>query len=156
MHTAITSLTKTRDAHAAHITTLQTRLRAQKAALARSKATQRERSDFMTRQQALDGEELRFWEEGLGLRIEGTGGEDRVRFVFVLGGSGGGERERTREAMFELDMSGGRYNVVAARPALDGRGERVAELCRGMSDGEDLGAFLKGMRGLLVEVGEER
>lgn len=85
------------------------------------------------------------------MRVEGVGVEDRVRFVFRNAGG--------REARFELEMpgaggSGGRgaYEVVGCEPKVEG--ERVEACLRRMNEGaaEDLAGFLKGMRGLFLEV----
>lgn len=144
MHSAIDSLTQTRDARAAHLATLRTRLAAAKTAIASLKAAQRQHAAALASQGAQNGAELEFWEEALGLRIEGAGREDRVRFVFA----GCDGRKREREAWCELDLARG-YEVVECRPRLDG--ERVRKVCERMGEGEDLRGFLVGMRGLFCE-----
>lgn len=72
-------------------------------------------------QRALDAQarqnvpELRFWEECLGLRIEGSGVMDRLRFVFVgLEAKGKGE-----ECWFDLDMGGREFQIVGCQPVLE-------------------------------------
>lgn len=148
MHAQIASLTATRDAHADNVAALNAKVRAQRDALAAQRSQGKARAAFLAEQRGRDERELAFWAERLGLRIEGAGAEDRVRFVFALGASGG----RRGEAKFELDMARGLYAVVAATPSLDREAEDVDRLCREMSDNEDLGAFLKGMRALFVNL----
>lgn len=150
MQTSIASLTSTRDARAAHLSALQSRLAAARATIASRKAAQWRYAEQLAEQGGLNEVELAFWEKGLGLRVEGTGREDRIRFVFLGCGRGGGagRRKGGREASFELDMSRG-YEVVECRPALEV--ERVKKVMERMSEGEDLKGFLAGMRRLFGE-----
>jgi len=144
MQTAIASLTSTRDMRAQHLAALQSRLATAKTAMAQRKAAQKAHAAELTQQGEANAEELAFWEAGLGMRIEGTGGEDRIRFVFV----GCDGRKKEKEASFELDMSRG-YEVVECRPVLDA--ERVRKVTDRMVESEDLQGFLSGMRRLFVE-----
>lgn len=144
MQTAIASLTATRDVRAEHLSSLQTRLAAANKAVSSRKAAQRAHAAEMAQQDAQNAVELAFWERGLGLRIEGTGREDRVRFVF----GGCDVKRREREVWFELDMSGV-YEVVECRPGLEE--DKVRKVTERMSEGEDLRGFLGGMRRLFCE-----
>lgn len=144
MQTAVACLTATRDARAAHLASLQSRLASAQSAMATRRAAQKAHATALAKQGAQNAAELAFWESGLGLRIEGTGGEERIRFVFV----GCDVKRREREAWFELDMNRG-YEVVECSPALEG--ERVRKVTERMSEGEDLRSFLSGMRTLFRE-----
>jgi len=144
MQTAIASLTSTRDMRAQHLAALQSRLATVRAAITQRKAAQKAHAAELAQQGEQNAEELAFWEAGLGMRIEGTRGEDRIRFVFT--GCDGKRKER--EASFELDMCRG-YQVVECRPGLDA--ERVRKVVERMVEGEDLRGFLGGMRRLFVE-----
>ncbi|KAF2717715.1 hypothetical protein K431DRAFT_288326 [Polychaeton citri CBS 116435] len=88
--------------------------------------------------------ELRFWEQCLGLRIEGAGG-DRLRFVFRCVDG----RDPERECWFELDTGGRECRVPDSMPKLDR--EDVDGALEKMQAGE-FSKFLKLMRLLFVEV----
>lgn len=88
--------------------------------------------------------ELRFWEHCLGLRIEGTGVEDQLRFVYVCVD----EREPEKEVWFELNMGGKEYEVVNTKPRLEK--ESVEEAQDRLHETRELAVFLKGMRGLFL------
>ncbi|PNS19748.1 Kinetochore protein spc25 [Sphaceloma murrayae] len=92
----------------------------------------------------LNGPELRFWEHALGLRIEGAGVDERVRFLF----SCVDERDLTREIGFVLDMGGREWRVDEAANLEEGEVEGVVER---LNDSGDLRLFLKDMRILLVQ-----
>ena len=143
MHAAISSLTQTRDTHAEHTDQLKQKLATTRNAIAARKVAVRERRAYLAYQAGFNAPELRFWEDRLGLKVEGAGREDRVRFGFMLD-------EGRSEAWFELAMSTG-YKVLSARPSLDGHEKRV-EACVGqMAERENLGEFLKGMREIFLE-----
>lgn len=88
--------------------------------------------------------ELRFWEHCLGLRIEGTGVDDQLRFVYACVD----EREPEKEVWFELNMSGRDFEVVDTKPRLEK--ESVEEVQNRLHDTKELGAFLKSMRNLFL------
>lgn len=87
----------------------------------------------------------------MGARVESApsaAAEEKLRFVFTgLGsssrqnGGGGG-----KEASFVLDVGRAGYAVSECVPELEK--DEVEGCVRSMSEGEDLAAFLKGMRGL--------
>lgn len=91
--------------------------------------------------------ELRFWEHCLGLRIEasGSGVDDQLRFVFVCID----ERDEGKEAWFELQMGGKEYEVVESKPRLES--ESLDAVVESLNENREIGAFLKGMRGLFME-----
>lgn len=90
--------------------------------------------------------ELRFWEQCLGLRIEGTGVADQLRFVYLAMD----ERDPERTCHFEMWMGGREYEVVGSEPRLDV--EEMQVLQGRLNESRELGAFLKGMRGLFMAV----
>ena len=83
MHTAISTLTTQRDERLTH----RDALRAQIADIQKSIAVRREAQ--LKHRRYLDGQsrynepELEFWESYLGLRIEGLGKEDSLKFVYT-------------------------------------------------------------------------
>ena len=150
MKNAIATLTTTRDGHAVHLAELKSRLQATRSAIATRRAALKQQQQYLSGQASQNGPELEMWERGLGMRIEATGLEDRLRFVFI----GVDERRADKEHWFEADMSGvsGRaYEVVNSKPRLDPA--RVEPLVKQMCEKEQLGAFLKGMREIFVEDG---
>lgn len=88
--------------------------------------------------------ELRFWEDLLGLKMEATGIDDRLRFVFEVPGV----KARGQECWVELDMSSEKYDVVVTSPALDP--EDIADALDDLNRTGQLVPFLKQARQLLM------
>ena len=140
MESAIASLTSQRDAHAAHRDHLRAEIKTIQKQVAQRQAAQSAHAREIDAQARLNVPELDFWETYLGLRIEGAGQVDRLKFVFTCVD----EKEWDREAWFELDTSKREYGVVMVKPNLD---EADVERCLSrLNESRDLGAFLKGMR----------
>ncbi|KAF4549432.1 Chromosome segregation protein Spc25-like protein [Elsinoe fawcettii] len=125
-----------RDSLMVQIKELQDTIRVRREAQSQSKRA-------LETQARLNGPEMRFWEQILGLRMEGAGGE-RIRFVFCCVD----ERDTRREMGFVLDMGGRSYRVVEAEGLEEGEVEGVVER---LNDGGELRGFLKEMRGLFVQ-----
>ncbi|KFZ10077.1 hypothetical protein V501_05347 [Pseudogymnoascus sp. VKM F-4519 (FW-2642)] len=89
--------------------------------------------------------ELDFWTSNLGLRIEGAGMSDRLKFVFTCVD----ERDWEREAWFELCTERRDYEVGGCFPVVDR--ERVEGVVERLNENRELGGLLKGMRELFVE-----
>lgn len=143
MHAAIRTLTRQKETHVArrdelkaHIEHVQIQVKARREVL----AAQQKSLDAQAR---LNAPELSFWERCLGLRIEGTGIEDQLRFVFA----GLDERFIEREYFFELHMGGNEYKVVTTKPRLEGDIINAAQTR--LNNTGELGAFMKEMRDLL-------
>jgi kinetochore protein Spc25 len=132
------SLLSTRDTLKSQIATLQSSISARREA-------QLKHRRYLDGQARYNEPELEFWESYLGLRIEGLGKEDRLKFVFA----GVSEREWDREAWFELDTGEREYKVLETRPKLER--ETVDGVLERLNETRDLAAFLKGMRELFVE-----
>src|SRR5262249_7910177 len=81
----------------------------------------------------------------LGLRIDGGGSADRLRFVF----SQLDDRARDREAWFELDTAARDYAVRRTSPRLDRA--RVDAVVARLNEERELVVLLKGMRAQVVE-----
>lgn len=81
----------------------------------------------------------------LGLRIEGAGVSDKIKFSYALVD----EDEWAREAWFELDCSRREYEVRKFWPKVEG--DRVQGLVDGLNEKRELGGILRGMRELFVE-----
>ncbi|KAF2222891.1 hypothetical protein BDZ85DRAFT_198681 [Elsinoe ampelina] len=95
-----------------------------------------------------NGPEVRFWEQILGLRMEGAGGE-RIRFCFCCVD----DRDSRKEMGFVLDMGQRSYWVVEADGLDEGDVEGVVDR---LNDGGELRAFLKEMRSLFVQACRDR
>jgi kinetochore protein Spc25, fungi type len=145
MHEAIRVLSAQKEDHLARRDIL-------KAEIAEVQVSIKQRREAQaTYQRSLDAQarhnmpELRFWEHCLGLRIEGTGVEDCLRFVYACLD----DRNPEKECWFELQMGGREYEVGATNPKLDR--DRVDEVEEKLSDSRELGVFLKAMRSLFVQ-----
>ena len=167
MHAAITSLTTAQQEKAAACARLRTAIATTQRQIDAKRAAQQNYAEKMEAQSRLNGPELAFWEEYLGCRIEGSGREDVVRVVFVfepgsskINGNGGNEEGRGEEGpyyggegegVFELKVpERGGYEVIFSKPRLEGK--RMATCVDRLNESRDIGAFLKGMRGLFGEV----
>ncbi|ORY09602.1 chromosome segregation protein Spc25-domain-containing protein [Clohesyomyces aquaticus] len=145
MHAAISTLTVQRDERLAHRDALKSQMsEVQKAISARREAQLKHRR-YLDGQSRYNEPELEFWESYLGLRIEGLGKEDRLKFAYT----NVCEREWEREAWFELDTSEREYKVLEYRPKVER--EEVDRVLERLNETRDLAAFLKGMRELFVE-----
>ncbi|KAF2188382.1 hypothetical protein K469DRAFT_566504 [Zopfia rhizophila CBS 207.26] len=145
MHSAISQLTTQRDERLSHRDALKSQIaEVQKAISARREAQLKHRR-YLDGQARYNEPELEFWESYLGLRIEGVGQCDRLKFVYT----NVCEREWEREAWFELDTSEREYRVLEYRPKVER--EEVDRVLERLNETRDLAAFLKGMRELFVE-----
>ena len=149
MHAAIESITQQRDARTEHRNRLRTEIATTTKLIAQRLAAQQQYARELDAQVRLNAPELAFWTSYLCLRIEGAGREDRLRFVF----SHLSEKNWEREGWFELDTERRDYQVVGARPKLNG--EAVKQCVEGLNENRNLGIFLRGMRALLATAMEE-
>ena len=145
MHVAISTLTVQRDERLAHRDALKSQIvEVQKSISARREAQLKHRR-YLDGQSRYNEPELEFWESYLGLRIEGLGKADRLKFVYT----GVSDKEWDKEAWFELDTSDREYKVLEYRPKVER--EDVEGVLDRLNETRDLAAFLKGMRDLFVE-----
>ena len=145
MHTAIATLTTQRDERLSHRDALKSQIaEVQKSISARREAQLKHRR-YLDGQSRYNEPELEFWESYLGLRIEGLGKADRLKFVYT----NVCEREWEREAWFELDTSEREYRVLELRPKVER--ESVDGVLERLNETRDLASFLKSMRELFVE-----
>ncbi|KAK7187556.1 kinetochore-associated Ndc80 complex subunit spc25 [Paraphaeosphaeria sporulosa] len=145
MHAAIGTLTMQRDERMTHRDALRAQIaEVQKSISARREAQLKHRR-YLDGQSRYNEPELEFWESYLGLRIEGLGKEDSLKFVYT----NVCEREWDREAWFELDTSEREYKVGEVRPKVER--EEIDRVLERLNETRDLAAFLKGMRELFVE-----
>ncbi|KAF2277350.1 uncharacterized protein EI97DRAFT_449503 [Westerdykella ornata] len=145
MHASISTLTAQRDSLLTHRDALKSQIAEVQKAIAARREAQLKHRRYLDGQSRYNEPELEFWENYLGLRIEGIGKEDRLKFVYT----NVCEREWEREAWFELDTSDRDYKVLEVRPKVDR--EEVDRVLERLNESRDLAAFLKGMRELFVE-----
>ena len=140
MQTAIAEISQQRDAHAAHRDNLRNEIKTLQKQIGQRQSAQSQHAREVDAQSRLNVPELDFWETYLGMRIEGAGQADRLKFVFTCVD----EREWEREAWFELDTEKREYAIAVVRPKVE-EGEVEGVLDR-LNESRDLGTFLKGMR----------
>lgn len=93
----------------------------------------------LNEQMALISPEVYFWEQTLGLRIEGVR-EDILRFVFT----NVDEKDYAREFSCTLDLAEADYRIVQTRPELPA--EQVKAILKVLNDTRRLNLFLKSLR----------
>ena len=144
MESAIATISHQRDIRAQHRDRLHSEIASYNKQIAQRKAAQAQYAKELEEHSKLNIPELDFWETYLGLRIEGAGQVDRLKFVF----SHVDERDWEREGWFELDTERRDYRVVNTRPKLE---DSEIEACVDrLNESRDLGPFLRGMREVFV------
>lgn len=141
MQHAISTLSLQREAHLSRRDELKSSISELQIEIKHRREAQAAHQRLLDAQARQNIPELRFWEELLGLRIEGTGVEDCLRFVFLFAGG--------EEAWFVLKMGGREYEVGDTTPEVERDG--VDNCVRHLAESRQLGGFLKGMRGLLLQ-----
>ncbi|KAI4133679.1 MAG: hypothetical protein LQ338_000008 [Usnochroma carphineum] len=144
MHAAIASITQQRDARAQHRDRIRKEIASIKKQIAQRVTAQQQYAKQLDAQAQSNGPELDFWQSYLGMRIEGAGIADRLKFVFTHVD----EKNWEREAWFELDMEKREYRVVNLKPKVET--DEVERCVERLNESRDLGPFLKGMRELLA------
>jgi kinetochore protein Spc25 len=145
MNASVAVLSASRDTFARTKSTLLAQISATQAAIDAKLASQRQYASHLSAQTVHDIPELDFWVSNLGLRIEGAGRDDRLKFVFTHVD----ERDWEREAWFELSTAARDYEVLNTSPKLER--EAVERVVERVNETRELGGLLKGMRGLFVE-----
>ncbi len=144
IESAIATISHQRDSHAQHRDRLHSDIASYNKQITQRKAAQAQYAKELEEHSKLNIPELDFWETYLGLRIEGAGQVDRLKFVF----SHVDERDWEREAWFELDTERRDYRVVTCKPKLE---DSEIEACVDrLNESRDLGPFLRGMREVFV------
>lgn len=145
MQAAIAAITQQRDSHAQHRDRLRSEIASLNKQIAARRSAQQVHAKEIDAQSRLNVPELEFWETYLGLRIEGAGQVDRLKFTF----SNLDDRDWEKEAWFELDTEKREYRVVGYWPKVD---EGEVDACvDGLNGSRDLGAFLRVMREIFVQ-----
>lgn len=145
MHEAIRSLKAQKEEHTSRRDQVKSEIASVSQAIRQRREAQAAHQRSLHAQATHNTPELRFWENCLGMRMEGTGVEDRLKFVFVCLD----DRDAERECWFDLHISGREYEVIGTKPRLDR--EEVDAVQDRLNETKELGAFLKGMRTLFAQ-----
>ena len=137
---AIATLAQQKEQAGQHRVMLQQQIATLKSDISAKKAAQSSHARELDAQSRLNLPELDFWESHLGMRIEGAGQVDRLRFVFC----NLDEKDWARESWFELDTERRDYAVVDCRPKIEGM--QIEECVEVLNSSRDLGQFLRRMR----------
>lgn len=142
---AITSLSSELDKHAQTRDALKAQIASTQREIDARLAAQRAHAAQLDAQARFNVPELDFWVNNLGLRIEGAGRTDHLKFVYTCVD----ERDWDREAWFELVTEARDYDVRSCRPRLER--EKVERVLDRVNETRELAVLLKGMRELFVE-----
>lgn len=145
MESAIAQLEEERDKHLMAREALQEQIADTQREIDARLAAQREYAARMEAQSRFNVPELEFWQQNLGLRIEGAGQDDRLKFVYTCID----EKDWDREAWFELSTATRDYDVRHCRPKLER--EKVERVLDRVNETRELVVLLKGMRELFME-----
>lgn len=146
MHAAIAALSLQKDEHVARRQQLQSEIATTQAAIKQRREAQAAHQRALDSQARHNAPELKFWEQCLGLRIEGAqDGGERLRFCFTCVDA----KDDSVEAHFEIDTGARDFEVVSTKPRLEM--EDVETVVDRANESRELTALLKGMRGLFVE-----
>ena len=145
MQQAIADLTQQKEQAAAHRSSLQAQIATIKSEISARQQAQLAHARDLDAQARLNLPELDFWETYLGMRIEGVGKVDRLRFVFC----NLDERDWSKECWFELNTESRDYAVAEFGPKVEDA--KVEECVEALNSSRDLGQFLRRMRAVFKE-----
>lgn len=145
MHEAIRSLTLEKEEHTSRRDQLRTEIASVQSSIKQRREAQAAHQRSLDAQARHNIPELRFWENCLGLRMEGTGVDDRLKFIFIRID----ECKPDRECCFELQIGGREYTVSSTKPRLEREDIDAAQ--EQLNESKELGPFLKAMRKSFVQ-----
>ncbi|KZF25520.1 hypothetical protein L228DRAFT_258932 [Xylona heveae TC161] len=145
MQSAIAAVTAQRDERAAHRDRLKQQIADTQKAITQRVDAQKEHARHLDNQSRFNVPELDFWQDYLGLRIEGAGVSDHIKFVYTHID----EKDWEREAWFELVMDKREYEIGHCKPKIDK--ERADAIVEKLNETRDLRILLKGMRVAFIE-----
>lgn len=145
----ITSLTAQRDAQVAQQQNIQARISSVHSQISQKQSAQSSHASTLASQSLRDIPELDFWVQNLGLKIEGAGVSDRIKFSFSLVD----DRDWDQEAWFELDCEKRDYEVRKFWPKVERT--RIDAVVEVLNEKRELASMLRGMRELFVEYFKE-
>ncbi|KAF3907263.1 hypothetical protein ABW20_dc0107268 [Dactylellina cionopaga] len=120
--------------------TLSSQIREQSSAISKKRAKLLEEKRALASQANHNQPELAFWEDYLGLRIEGAGRLDHVRFIYTCLD----ETDPEREFEIVVSVESRDYEIIGARPKLD---EATRARClETLNETRSIAKFLKSVR----------
>ncbi|TDZ25592.1 putative kinetochore protein spc25 [Colletotrichum orbiculare MAFF 240422] len=142
MQAAIAQLSEERDKHLAMRDALKKQIEETQKEIDGKLAAQKAHAKQLEAQSRFNVPELEFWQQNLGLRIEGAGQDDRLKFIYTYID----DQDWEREAWFELNTASRDYDIRHCRPKLER--ERVEKVLDQLNETRELAVLLKGMREL--------
>lgn len=145
MHEAIRSLTAQKVEHVTRRDQIKSEIASVQANIRQKREAQAAHQRALDEQARHNLPELQFWENCLAMRIEATGVDDRLRFLFLHID----ERDAGRECWFDFQIGRKDYTIVSTKPRLDKEDVEAAQ--ERLNETQELGVFLKSMRTLFAE-----
>ncbi|KAF2754511.1 hypothetical protein EJ05DRAFT_541103 [Pseudovirgaria hyperparasitica] len=145
MNHAIAALTAQRDERLAARDALKSQIVEIQTQISSRREAQAAHKKHLERESRYNEPELDFWETHLGLRIEGAGYSDHLKFTYTCVN----EKDPSIEAWFELDTGSREYRIIQHRPKLEQ--EAVEGALDRLSSGRMLAPFLREMRQLFID-----
>ncbi|KAF2862791.1 hypothetical protein K470DRAFT_212058 [Piedraia hortae CBS 480.64] len=142
MHSAIRSLQQRKEKLQRQNEQLRNNIAQLQAQVKTQKEMRQAQQRALDAQAKHNGPELSFWEQSLALRMEATGIENRLRFVFWKVD----RTDRWKECSFDLDMGGRLYEIVDTKPTIER--DSLDEAQDQLNETRDLTVFLGRMRNL--------
>ncbi|EME48656.1 hypothetical protein DOTSEDRAFT_141919 [Dothistroma septosporum NZE10] len=144
MHEAIRGLTLQKEEHNRQRDHIKTEIESVQTAIRLKREAQAAHQRSLAAQSRHNVPELQFWESCLGMHLDGTGVDDRLRFVF----DSSDEKEAMRDCWFELQI-GQEQRVVNTKPRLERDDIEAAQ--ESLQETKQLGLFIKTMRTHLLK-----
>lgn len=144
MHEAIQGLTLQKEEHNRQRDHIKSEIESIRTAIRQKRDAQAAHQRSLDSQARHNLPELQFWENCLGMHLEGTGVEDRLRFVFDTSE----ENTAMPECWYELQI-GREQKVVNTKPRLEREDIEAAQ--ESLQETKQLGLFIKTMRTHLLK-----
>ncbi|KAG0636426.1 chromosome segregation protein Spc25-domain-containing protein [Tuber brumale] len=142
---AIAEMDRKKQCKLEHKVHLVAQMEATQEAIRKKREIRAEERKALSFQSSRNAPELAFWEDHLGMRIEGAGVTDHLRIVYthIV------DSDWSKEFSFIINMVTRDYEVIQCRPKLDPA--PVAKGVDRLNETRDLTSFLKEMRQLFKE-----
>ena len=144
MHAAIATITSQRDDRQQQRTRLTSQIESVKKSIQQRQEAQAQHARQLDGQSRLNAPELDFWQDYLGLTIDGVGEADHIRFTFSLLD----EKNWEAEFFFVLSMATREYCILKTKPKLED--SKVQKAVEALNQHRELGPFLHEVRQLFI------
>ncbi|KAF8477522.1 chromosome segregation protein Spc25-domain-containing protein [Kalaharituber pfeilii] len=142
----IASMARKKTSKADYRSTLLTQISTLEANIANLRSRRAKERSSLALLSSQNAPELAFWEDNLGMRIEGAGVEDHLKIVFTCIA----DNDWDKEFSFVVTMETREYRVIQCRPRLDEMW--VKGVVDRLNGSRNFAGFLKEMRGGFVEL----